>query len=105
MIKKLVEKLFWKIFEFSPSKSFDVVDVDAVFVGLAKDEYLVEYLKYLITADKERYFKASNDMERFYVKGNIARTEFLVRQLYKYRKRSLVKKKSPKTKVGGRYGI
>ena len=103
MIREYIERLFWKYFEFDKIKGFDSLDVDAVYVGLAKDELFREYLKYILANDKDRYFRVSKDFERAYIKGEMTRTLYILRQMDK--KRATTVDNKIKTFKNGRYKI
>jgi len=103
MIKEYIEKLFWKYFEFKKPKRFDDVDIDAVFITLSKDDLFKEYLKYILANDKDRYIRVSKDFERAYIKGQMARTLYILRQINKKRSKD-IKDSIAKKFTNGRYG-
>lgn len=105
MIKKIIQKLYWIYNDISINNDkFSQELLDAMFIGLSKDDLFYEYLKYLISNDKEQYIKAINDEQRYFIKGQITRTMSMIKGIQKAEdnnKKNVIK--IPKIK--GRYAI
>lgn len=112
MIKKLVEKMFWKYHApLGDIDRTDKEDIDVFFIELAgHDSYsdICTMLKAFMREDKEKYFKSANDHERDILKGSYLRSLYIYTNMVKARSKeedtAKEKKGLKKIVLGGRYG-
>lgn len=102
MFKRLIESLYWQYYE----KEMEILEVDkeiriSVYKYLANEPDVYRFFKAMLAGDKTRYFAAKTDAERNNIKGQYARTRFLVKQIDEHKKTDV--KNPDKTGFGGRY--
>ena len=103
MIRKFIEKLFWKYHqEDLKDVSFEEGKFDEIMNTFRGNEDCIEMIKILARTDKENVFRAiGNDKLQILLKGQYVRTLFLLRQARKKKEEAKV---GTPSKVGGRYG-
>lgn len=106
MIRKLIEKLYWRYCQEDLSGN-DIVpeQLDAILESVSSISGYRDFLKALARQDKERYFHAQTDSDRENIRGSYARIVFLYRQLVDRNKPSedTSKPNKVKFKLGSRY--
>lgn len=102
LIKRIVNRLFW-LYNGTEyiSDSIDKEEVDGLFAVITQDDVAKRFFKNLIKQDKERYFLASDDIQRATIKGQIIRSMSILRKISKYDE----DKDGVKRKIGGRYRL
>ncbi len=102
MIKKLIEKLYWKYCSENLSgELIKLEDLDKTLEHVASVPGYRDFLRTLARSDKERYFHATTEAERDLIKGSYQRVVYLYRQLKE--KKIEKESKKPTYKIGGRY--
>lgn len=105
MIKKLINYLFWKIYEADiKAEDFDNEEIEGTFLEISMNDKFPELLKAILKGDKTRYFKATDDRSRDIIRGEYLRALYFYRKIKPIGKKKKSERSVEKYKFGGRYG-
>lgn len=74
MLKKLLEKLYFRFCAIKEEGSFTPKAEQAILSEMGKVENAKELMKFYMTRDRNRYFNATDDDSRHMIKGQSLRT-------------------------------
>lgn len=81
ILKSVVDKLFWKNHVMDNGPAIGPDAAEEVYRALGGVQGAQMLLKSLLVADRDRYFKATTDVQRAAIKGQYLRTLQLLRHI------------------------